>query len=93
MTAIGLLNDYYKGSAPIYMLPKAPDEQSTPAQSSTIASDNPDGQVHPYLWTFLSRLSRTTSRWWFVTELTPFSQSRMRSNDIFCHSISSRFRK
>src|SRR5262249_30300348 len=75
--------NYYKGHVPIYLLPDAPGERSTPDRQPDVITDNPDAQVNAYTWTMLSQLSRTTSRWWFVTEFTPFSQNRVRPNEHF----------
>lgn len=69
--------NFYKGHSPIYVLPNTP---PSPSQSEI---ESPDGYVHPYLWTLLSRLALHTSRWWFVTQRSSDVASSPRVNDDF----------
>jgi hypothetical protein len=75
--------NYYRGLFPIYLMPDAPGERTDPGKQPLVISDNPEAQAHAYTWVLLSRLAKHTTRWWFVTEFTPFSAGRTRPTEHF----------
>jgi hypothetical protein len=77
------LMNYYKGREPIYVLPDAPGERLGNNESPEIVTDNPDIQAHPYTTLLLSRLAPLASRWWFLTEFSPYSPGRNRPTELF----------
>lgn len=75
--------NYYKGRAPLYRLPDAPAERLDPSKPPQIVTPNLEAQVHPYLWTMLSRIARHTERWWFLTPYSPFRVDRLRPTEHY----------
>ncbi len=73
--------NYYRGKTPIYMLPLVPGAQPEPRP--VVDPANPETQVHAYTWTLLSRLARTSSRWWVVTPYTVYADDITRANEHF----------
>ncbi len=66
--------NYYKASNPIYILPDALGEILMPGQPPVMDSPDPDLRAHPATSMLLGRLAQITSRWWFLTEFTPYSK-------------------
>jgi hypothetical protein len=75
--------NYYRERFPIYLMPDSPGERTDPDKQPLVISDNPEAQAHPYTWVLLSRLAEDMTRWWFVTEFTPFSEGRTRPTEHF----------
>jgi hypothetical protein len=75
--------NYYKGAAPIFLLPDAPGEVSVPGQSPEIISTNLDALSAPVLSMMLPRIALFSQRWWFVTEFIPADTSRTRATEHF----------
>ncbi len=78
-----LVMNYYKRREPVYLMPIAPGERLDKDQPPEIVTDNPEERIHPYTSMLLARLALTTSRWWFLTELGPFSEKRLRPVEHF----------
>jgi hypothetical protein len=75
--------NYFKAPEPIYTLPNAPGERFLPDQPPALETDLPDERVSPFLPMMLARLSARSTRWWFITQYTPFSQGRLRPNESY----------
>ncbi len=75
--------NFYKGSAPIYLLPDAPGEVVIPGTPPQVTSSNLDKLAAPILSMMLPRLAQIAPRWWFVTEFTPADPSRTRATEHY----------
>ncbi|MFN8421514.1 MAG: phospholipid carrier-dependent glycosyltransferase [Anaerolineae bacterium] len=75
--------NYYRGDAPIYVLPNPPGEVLEPGKPPDVISDLPEEQAHPYTQIMLARIAKFTGRWWYVTEYTPFSVGRNRATEHY----------
>jgi hypothetical protein len=75
--------NYYRRREPVYVVPDAPGERLEPPKPPEIASNNPDEQAHLYSPMLFSRLALRASRWWFLTEFSPFTTDRLRPTEHF----------
>ncbi|MBX3086594.1 MAG: phospholipid carrier-dependent glycosyltransferase [Anaerolineae bacterium] len=75
--------NYYRSSVPIYVLPNAQGEVLNIGETPFIVSTLPEEQVEPYIQIMLAKIAPTATRWWFLTEYTPFSTGRYRSTEHY----------
>jgi hypothetical protein len=75
--------NYYRDAVPIYVLPNAPGEILDIGTPPEVISTLPEERAHPYQQIMLAKVARSTTRWWFVTEYTPFSTERFRATEHY----------
>ncbi|MEP7289271.1 MAG: hypothetical protein ABI947_26260 [Chloroflexota bacterium] len=80
---VRFLMNYYKRPEPIYAMLDAPGERLGDNASPEIVTANPELQAHTYDAVMLPRLAATTSRWWYITEMGPYSKDRLRPTEHY----------
>jgi hypothetical protein len=75
--------NYYKGSAPAYVIPTPEGETVDPDHPPAVVSANPEQRANPYFQSLFARLAQRSQRWLFLTEYTPFTANRYRVTEEF----------
>jgi hypothetical protein len=75
--------NYYRQRHPIYVLPNAPGEVLELSSPPEVITPFAEERAHPYQQIMLARSAATASRWWLVTEYTPFSAERNRATEHY----------
>jgi len=75
--------NYYKGSAPAYVIPTPEGETVDPDHPPPVVSANPEQRANPYFQSLFARLAQHSRRWLFLTEYTPFTTNRYRVTEEF----------
>ncbi|MBO9310392.1 MAG: hypothetical protein J7551_11490 [Chloroflexi bacterium] len=75
--------NYYKSSAPAYVIPTPEGETVDPNNPPPVVSANPEQRANPYFQSLFARLAQRSQRWLFLTEYTPFTTNRYRVTEEF----------
>jgi hypothetical protein len=75
--------NYYKSSAPAYVIPTPEGETVDPDNPPAVVSANPEQRANPYFQSLFARLAQRSQRWLFLTEYTPFTANRYRVTEEF----------
>lgn len=75
--------NYYKSSAPAYVIPTPEGETVDPDNPPPVVSANPEQRANPYFQALFARLAQRSQRWLFLTEYTPFTPNRYRVTEEF----------